>query len=62
MSPRYPLNPRTGRREPPPFEGMGTALFEMIACLVLGFVVITLMAAMLYGCVALWTLMLSGGH
>ncbi len=56
---RYPINPRTGRREPPVFEGVVQGLFEVVAVLVVGFIGITLVAALLYGCVALWAAMLT---
>lgn len=56
---RYPVNPRTGLRQPPAFEGVGTALFEIVAVIVIGFIVVTMIAALLYECVALWSLMLT---
>ena len=34
-------------------------LFEACAVVVLGFVLITLVAALVYGCVELWSLMLT---
>lgn len=56
---RYPINPRTGRREPPPFEGCGQRLFEIVAVVVLAPVVITLLAGLVYACIQLWLLMFS---
>ena len=56
---RYPINPRTGRREPPPGAEVGQRVFEAIAAVVLAFVALTLVAGVLYGCVMLWQLMLT---
>jgi hypothetical protein len=54
----YPINPRTGRpKRQPPF-GVAQTLVEIMAALVLGFIAVTMVAAVLYSCVMLWVLML----
>lgn len=55
----YPINPRTGRREPPAFADFGKVVVDIVAVLVLGFIGFTIIAALLYGCVAMWLLMLA---
>jgi hypothetical protein len=54
-----PINPLTGRRESPAFEGVAQALFEIVAVAVLAFVVATSLVGILYGCVLLWVVMLA---
>jgi hypothetical protein len=54
----YPRNPKTGEYEKPPFAGLGMAVFEGVAMLFIGFVVITLCAMLGYACFQMWVVML----
>jgi hypothetical protein len=39
-------------------QGIGTLIFDFLAALVLGFIASALITAMLYGCVAVWLMIL----